>query len=112
MTGNLARLTGSREVSDSLTHLDATLTQLDGITKQVQPQVGPLLTKLNQTATELQAAAAAANGTLGGGGANQDQSLPEAVRQLTEAARSIRSLTDYLGRHPEALLRGKAKESR
>jgi hypothetical protein len=36
--------------------------------------------------------------------------LPAAVRQLTEAAGSIRSLTDYLGRHPEALLRGKAKE--
>lgn len=112
LTGNLARITGSREVSDSLTHLDATLTQLDGITKQVQPQVGPLMTKLNQTATELQATAAAVKGTLGGGGANQDQSLPEAIRQLTEAARSIRSLTDYLGRHPEALIRGKAKESR
>ena len=112
LTGNLARLTGSREVSDSLIHLDATLRQVDGITRQVQPQVGPLMTKLNQTATELQATAAAARGTLGGGGANQDQSLPEAIRQLTEAARSIRSLTDYLGRHPEALLRGKAKESR
>ena len=112
LTGNLARITGSREVSDSLTHLDATLTQLDGITRQVQPQVGPLMTKLNQTAAELQATAAAARGTFGGGGANQDQSLPEAIRQLTEAARSIRSLTDYLGRHPEALIRGKAKESR
>jgi paraquat-inducible protein B len=112
LTGNLARLSGSREVSDGLVHLDATLRQVDAITRQVQPQVGPLLTKLNQTATELQATAAAARGTLGGGGANQDQSLPEAIRQLTEAARSIRSLTDYLGRHPEALIRGKAKESR
>ncbi len=112
LTGNLARITGSREVNESLRHLDATLAQLDGITRQVQPQIGPLMTKLDQTATELQAAAAAARGTLGGGGASQDQSLPEAIRQLTEAARSIRSLTDYLGRHPEALIRGKAKESR
>lgn len=112
LTGNLVRITGSPEVSDSLVHLDATLKQIDAITRQVQPQVGPLMTKLNQTATELQATAAAARGTLGGGGANQDQSLPEAIRQLTEAARSIRSLTDYLGRHPEALIRGKAKESR
>ena len=37
----------------------------------------------------------------------QDADLPSAIRQLTEAARSIRSLTDYLSRHPEALLRGK-----
>ncbi|MGI4733044.1 MAG: intermembrane transport protein PqiB [Janthinobacterium lividum] len=110
LTANLSRITGSPQVTDSLAHLDATLKQLDGITRQVQPQVGPLLAKLNATATELQQTAAAARGTLGGGGANQDESLPEAVRQLTEAGRSIRSLTDYLGRHPEALLRGKSAE--
>jgi paraquat-inducible protein B len=110
LTANLSRLTGSPEVTDSLHHLDATLTQVDAITRQVQPQVGPLLTKLNATADQLQATATAARGTLAGDGANQDSSLPEAIRQLTEAGRSIRSLTDYLGRHPEALLRGKAKE--
>lgn len=110
LTGNLSRLSGSPEISSSLKHLNATLTQVDAITREVQPQVGPLLTKLNATADQLQATALAARSTLGGDGANQDASLPEAVRQLTEAARSIRSLTDYLGRHPEALLRGKAKE--
>jgi paraquat-inducible protein B len=110
LTANLSRLTGSPQVTDSLRHLDATLRQVDAITAQVQPQVGPLLTRLNATAEQLQATATAARGTLAGDGANQDTSLPEAVRQLTEAARSIRSLTDYLGRHPEALLRGKAKE--
>lgn len=112
LTANLSRLTGSPEVTNSLHHLDATLTQVDAITRDVQPQVKPLLVKLNATAEQLQATATAARATLGGEGANQDASLPEAVRQLTEAARSIRSLTDYLGRHPEALLRGKAKESR
>ncbi|MDH3919424.1 MAG: Paraquat-inducible protein B, partial [Rhodospirillales bacterium] len=30
------------------------------------------------------------------------------MKELTEAARSIRFLTDYLEQHPEALLRGKA----
>ena len=110
LTANLSRITGSPQLQDGLVHLDATLKQLDGITRQVQPQIGPLMAKLNETASELQQTAAAAKGTLGGGGANQDESLPEAVRQLTEAARSIRSLTDYLGRHPESLLRGKSAE--
>ncbi len=110
LTANLTRITGSPQMQDSLVHLDATLKQLDGITKAAQPQIGPLMAKLNDTAAELQQTAAAAKGALGGGGANQDESLPEAVRQLTEAGRSIRSLTDYLGRHPEALLRGKTKE--
>jgi hypothetical protein len=33
--------------------------------------------------------------------------LEALVEELSEAARSIRVLTDYLERHPEALLRGK-----
>jgi hypothetical protein len=40
----------------------------------------------------------------------EDSDLPGALRQLTEAARSLRSLSDYLGRHPEAILKGKVKE--
>ena len=58
------------------------------------------------------ARATAATGVLGGSGANQDQSLAEAIRQIDQMARSIRSLSDYLGRHPEALIGGKAKEAR
>ena len=57
-------------------------------------------------------AATAATGVLGGAGANQDQSLAEAIRQIDQAARSIRALSDYLGRHPEALIGGKTKDAR
>jgi len=35
------------------------------------------------------------------------QELKESLRELSEAARSLRVLSDYLERHPEALLRGK-----
>ena len=49
---------------------------------------------------------------LGGAGANQDQSLAEAIRQIDQMARSIRTLSDYLGRHPEALIGGKTKDAR
>jgi paraquat-inducible protein B len=44
------------------------------------------------------------------GGAGEDASLPEAIKQISDAARSIKTLTDYLGRHPEALIRGKRPE--
>lgn len=110
LTANLSRITGSPELAGSLTHLDGTLTQLDAIAAQVKPQIGPLMRKLNETADEVRGTAAAARALVGGEGAAQDSSLPEAIRQLDEAGRSIRSLTDYLGRHPEALIRGKAKE--
>ena len=110
LSGNLAQISGSGQVRDSIAHLDGTLKQLDGILTQVKPQIGPLMTKLNQTADELHGTAAAARTVLSGEGAAQDRSLPDAIQQLDEMSRSIRSLTDSLGRHPVALIRGKAKE--
>ena len=112
LSGNLAQISGSGQVRDSIAHLDGTLKQLDGILTQVKPQIGPLMTKLNQTADELHGTAAAARTVLSGEGAVQDRSLPDAMQQIDEMSRSIRSLTDYLGRHPEALIRGKAKEKK
>ena len=107
LTGNLRNLTGSPQLSDSLSHLDRALGTLDRTAQTAAPKIGPLIDSLQKTADEAQAAAAAASRTLGGDGGAQDADLPGAIRQLTEAARSIRSLTDYLSRHPEALLRGK-----
>ena len=80
------------------------------ITAEAKPRVGPLMDKLTATAAGLDAASAAARTTFTGEGANQGEGLPDTIRQLNEMSRSIRSLTDYLGRHPEALIRGKAKE--
>lgn len=112
LTGKLDRIAGSPEVSDSLKHLDATLTQVDQMVREVKPQVGPLVSKLNTAADQLSRTATSANSVLSGEGQVQDASLPGAIRELTDAARSIRALTDYLGRHPEAVLKGKVKDRR
>ncbi len=111
ITSHVAQLVSSPELADSLHKLDGTLTSVDQMTREVQPRVGPLVAKLNQTADQLQGVAANANAVLGGGpGAAPDANLPAAIGQVTEAARAIRSLADYLGRHPEAVIRGKSKE--
>ncbi len=112
ITGRLRTIAASPALTDSLNHLDSTLAQVDQIMGQVKPQIGPLVAKLNQAADQVNGTAAAARGVLSGDGAGQDASLPGAIQQLTEAARSIRSLTDYLGRHPEALIKGKVKDSK
>ena len=39
------------------------------------------------------------------------QELHTTLRELARAASATRNLTDYLERHPEALLRGKAKDA-
>ncbi len=108
--GNLDRLTSSSELKDSLTHLHSTLTSIDKLLQDVQPQIGPLIGKLNDAVAELSDTATALRQIAESGGPNEDASLPEAIRQITEAARSIKTLTDYLDRHPEALIRGKRPE--
>ena len=105
--GNLDRLTSSPELKDSLTHLHSTLTSIDKLLQDVQPQIGPLIGKLNDAAAELSGTVTALRQIAESGGPNEDASLPEAIRQITEAARSIKALTDYLDRHPGAVITGK-----
>jgi paraquat-inducible protein B len=107
ITGNLDKLISSPQFKDSLAHLHSTVTSIDKILGDVQPQIGPLLSKLNDVAAELSGTAASLGRLLENAGPNEDASLPDAIRQITEAASSIKTLTDYLDRHPEALIRGK-----
>ena len=110
LTANLDSLTGSPKVRDSLDHLDSTLATLDRTVQQTGPKIGPLVDALHRTADQAQAAAAAAGQMMGANGGAQEGDLPSAVRQLDEAARSIRSLADYLSRHPESVIRGKKEQ--
>jgi paraquat-inducible protein B len=107
LTGRLDALAGSPQLADSLTHLHATLASLDQITADVRPQAGPLAAKLAQAADQLDQVAGAANRMLGGAGAPASGDLPDTLRQVTAAARALRSLADDLDRHPEAVLKGK-----
>ncbi len=109
ITGRLRQLVSSPKLTDSLDHLDSTLAQIDQTTAQVRPEIAPLIAKLNLAADQLQGLSASATAVLGGQGASQDANLTDALRQLTDAARSIKSLADYLGRHPEAIIQGKVK---
>ncbi len=110
VTSRLNALVSSPKMDEGLAHVTSTLTEVDQILGQIQPQVGPLLAKLNQAADQVSGIALAARQLLGAddtGGSN----LSEAIGQLDQAARSIRTLADYLDRHPEALIRGKRPES-
>lgn len=102
-------LSASPQIKDSLVHIDRSVAQIDRTLQQVSPQIGPLVAQLRQTASAADQAVAAANHTLGGDASSQND-LPAALRELTDAARSIRALADYLDRHPEALIRGKEEK--
>jgi len=93
-------------MDEGVAHVARTLAEVDQILAQIQPQVGPLLAKLNEAADQVSGIAQSAHQLLGSEDSG-DGNLSEAIGQLDQAARSIRTLADYLDRHPEALIRGK-----
>lgn len=110
-TERLARLSKSPELTNSLRRLDQSLANVERITAQARDQVGPILAELRQVAGEAEQTLASAKSVFGSGGQNQPNTagLPDTLYELARAARSLRQLSDYLDRHPEALLMGKGK---
>jgi paraquat-inducible protein B len=103
---HLDTATEGPELGHAIKELDRTLTNLDQLTHDVQPQIQPLLQSLRDTAEATQRTLQSAQKMLGAR-ASGNGDLGQLVRELTEAARSIRALSDYLDRHPESLIRGR-----
>ena len=91
--------TAGPALGNAVKNLDATLSHLEQITRDVQPQIKPLIASLKATADAAQVAAQSASGTLGPDGALATQ-LPGLLQQVRDAARSLRELADFLQRHP------------
>jgi len=106
---NIDSATGGPALGHAMQELDRTLSNLDQITHEVQPEIKPLLQSLHETADATQRTLTAANEMLGSAGSGGGD-LSKLVRELTDAARSLRALTDYLDRHPESLIRGRKAE--
>lgn len=102
----------SPEMKRSLASLDHSMANFEKITKEAEPQVGPMLADLrsaSHSADEALRQASAALGTtasaLSSDPAGGD--LSGTLTELREAARSLHQLTDYLETHPESLIKGK-----
>ncbi|WP_018973292.1 intermembrane transport protein PqiB [Rudaea cellulosilytica] len=84
-------------------NLDSTIARLDKTLRQVNESTLP----------QFSATLTGAQGTLGSAQRAVDadsplqQNLAQTLAEMQRAARSVRVLTDYLGVHPETLLRGK-----
>ncbi len=100
-----------RNLDQTLTQLDRTLVQVNG---KLLPQVGStldqvngkLLPQFNSTLRDAQRTLGGADRALSADSPLQ-QNLAATLEQLQRTARSLRALTDYLGAHPEALIRGR-----
>jgi paraquat-inducible protein B len=83
--------------------LDNNLAELDKTLKQVNNQVLP---EFSNTLHEAQQTLGTANSTLTEDSVLQ-QNLSQTLIELQRTSRSMRALSDQLGRHPEALIRGR-----
>jgi paraquat-inducible protein B len=101
-------------LKNDLATLDQTLksvNQLVGnVDTQLIPQLKTDLDGLHRTLAAAERVMNNADTTLLGPNAPVQQDLRDTLQELGRAARSLRTLTDYLERHPESLLRGKPEE--
>ena len=107
---NVNRATAGPQLHDAVLSLDRVLTHLDRLTVETQPNLNQLLKSLRATSDAAQRTLALIQDRAGGTQASSTD-LPQLMSELSQAARSVRELADYLDRHPEALLRGRKGES-
>jgi paraquat-inducible protein B len=108
----LDQIVRSPELKRSMVSLDRSMTNFEAISREAEPQIGPMLSELRNASHSADMAlkqAAASLGTVGDA-LSSDPSGGDLVGTLTElrnAAASLHQLTDYLENHPESLIRGK-----
>jgi len=99
-------------------NMDHTLTEYRKVASNVNAQVEPLASKLAEGLNASHEAMNQAKETLEtlqsrlGEDSPLLNQLDNTLREFSEMAHSIRSLANYLSRHPEALLRGKSGSQR
>ena len=108
ITKHADEIVSSPQLKDSVTQLDASLRDVHETIKTIEPKVTQLVERLRSTATQLEQTAQAADKTLGG--PTSQTGVQTTLQEIKEAARAVRSLADYLDRHPEALISGRPEK--
>ena len=102
MVDKLSRL----PLEDIAKNLNGSLGEMQKSLKQFN---GDVLPEVRDALNQAQKTLSTANDSLSED-SPQRQQLGQAMDEVQRTARSVRALTDYLGRHPESLIRGKTRE--
>jgi paraquat-inducible protein B len=114
VVGRLDALVTSPEAVGTLVALRQSAEDLQALLRTADSELGPLAKSLQQTSNSLSQTLGTADETLGslnrtlGEDSRLRYDLSVMLQELATASRSIRGLTEYLERHPEALIRGKS----
>ncbi|GAN81027.1 PqiB family protein [Acidocella aminolytica] len=111
VSAQLAHLSTTPQTRQTLQRLDETVAHINDITQQTKAQLPTILHDVKRTTAEAEAALASlqglasANGPVNAG--PESTGLAHALYEISEAAKSLRALTDFLNSHPNALLAGR-----
>ncbi|MCO8161953.1 MlaD family protein [Pseudomonas sp. 21LCFQ010] len=94
-------------IDELATNLNGSLSELQKTLKTVN---GSVLPQMRGTLQQAEKTLASANDTLGEDSPGRQQ-LGQALDEVQRAARSVRVLTDFLGRQPESLIRGRSSDA-
>jgi paraquat-inducible protein B len=97
------RVANAPELKESLRSLDAALKDLRKLAQTADSQIVVLATGMEKSLGSVRQVVQQMEP-----GSPMAVNLTKALEELSSAARSIRTLSDYLDRHPEALLKGKS----
>lgn len=89
-----------KDVSKAVNHIDTDVT----------PELKKALDEFNGAVATIDKMIKNTDATIVGPDAPGQRDFSDAMQEVARAARSLRTLTDYLERHPEALIRGKTEE--
>lgn len=102
------------DLRTSLQSLDRMLKDTDALVKrfdgEITPEAKAAIVDMRKTMEEARTTLQQTGGALGSDAPLQ-QDAREALREVTRAAKALRTLADTLERHPESLLQGKHKEA-
>jgi paraquat-inducible protein B len=100
---NVKSITESAELLQAIRALDETLKETRELTQNLNANVAPAITA---TLDQAQQTLVSVEGSLGKDAPLQHD-LRQSLKELSEAARALRLLLEYLERHPDALIFGK-----
>jgi paraquat-inducible protein B len=107
-TARIDTLVHDPALSDSIQRLDRSLADVEKVAATSRENIGPLVTSLRNAAASAEAAAKNAQQLLGSS-QYQGYDLGNLVKELTQAAESVKALATYLEEHPDSLLKGRGK---
>ncbi len=109
ITARMRALVSAPAVRSTIDHLNRTVAALDSTVHDVAPELPAMVRTLGQTAAEIDATVTSVRRVAGGSLGAPDANVQQALHELTEAARSLRTLADFLDQHPEALIKGRSR---